>query len=355
MPWPRWWPPWPAPEVPEPVTLALAGAGWMAAVHALAAELLPDATVQVVASRTEARARDTAERVGARVCRYEDLPAGCDAVVVATPPALHAGQALAAADDGAAVLVEKPLCTTLAEADRLASAAEAGARIGYAENLAHAPIVRHALAQAAQLDGIQVIEVRAIQPGPTWGDFLSPAWGGGVLFDLGAHPLAVALLLAAPARPVAVAATLEGADDHEVDEHAEVTIWFDQGARAQVVASWRGTGAPVWDAQAASPDGVVRLELLPHPTLERNGAEVRVPGPPDGVPAPLADLGYLDQLSTFVADVRAGRAPALGPAFGRGVLDLTCAAYASAAAGGERVDLPFAGPRTATPIELWRQ
>jgi myo-inositol 2-dehydrogenase / D-chiro-inositol 1-dehydrogenase len=342
------------PEAPA-VPLALAGAGWMAAVHAMAVEPLPDAAITAVASRQPERAGALAQRLGASACAYDDLPATARGVIVATPPALHAAHALAAVDAGVAALVEKPLCATLADADRLVAAAEAGAVLGYAENLVHAPVVRQALGHAAQLEGIDVLEVRAIQPRPTWGDFLTEAWGGGVLFDLGPHPLALALLLAAPARPVEVQATLAGADDHPVDEHAEVGLRFDDGALARVVASWRGDGSPVWDAQASAPDGVVRFELLPQPLLERNGVEVRLPPLPPDVPAPLVQLGYLEQARSFVADVVAGRPPALGPAFGRSVLDVICAAYASAAAGGSWVPLPFQGDRAATPLQLWRR
>src|SRR3546814_4938415 len=68
---------------------------------------------------------------------------------------------------------------------------------------------------------------------------MTESWGGGVLFDLGAHPVAIALLLAAPARPVAVRAFLEGADDHPVDEHADVSIRFDTGLHGRVITSWR--------------------------------------------------------------------------------------------------------------------
>jgi len=327
----------------------------MAAVHGYAVDQVPGLSITAVASRDPARAADAARRVGAAACRYEDLPAGAEGVVVCTPPHQHAEQVLAAAAAGAAVLVEKPLCATLADADRLVAAADDGARIAYAENLVHAPAVRLALAHAAQLDGIDLIDVRAIQPRPTWGDFLTEGWGGGVLFDLGAHPLAIALLLAAPARPTEVRAVLEGASDHPVDEHAEVSIRFDTGAMARVVASWRGSGDPVWDVQASSPDGVVRLELLPHVLLERNGTEVRLPPIPEGVPAPLEELGYLGQIESFALDIAQRRTPELGPAFGRSVLDLTCGAYASAAGGGAWVDLPFAGPRNQAPIQLWRR
>jgi predicted dehydrogenase len=235
------------------------------------------------------------------------------------------------------------------------AAADAGGRIAYAENLVHAPAVEVALLHAGQLQGIDVIDVRCVQPRPDWGDFLTEGWGGGVLFDLGAHPLAVALLLAAPARPVEVRAVLEGADDHPVDEHAQVTIQFDTGLQARVLASWRGTDQAVWDAQASSPDGVYRLVLLPHVAVERNGDDVRLPDLPEGVPAPLVELGYLGQMQDFASDLIVGRTPELGPAFGRSILDLTCAAYASAGQDGAWVDLPFAGPRNRTPIQLWRR
>jgi myo-inositol 2-dehydrogenase/D-chiro-inositol 1-dehydrogenase len=336
------------------VTLAFAGTGSIAAVHGVAVEHVPGLEVVAVASRDTARAASAAERLGATACTYDELPAGADGVIVCTPPARHADDALRAVRAGAGVLVEKPLCTTLADADELVAAAAAGGRIAYAENLVHAPIVRLALEHSAQLGSIDVLEARAVQPRPSWGDFLTEAWGGGVLFDLGVHPLAVALLLAAPARPVEVRATLEGAADHPVDEHAEVHLAFDSGLIARVLASWRGGDAPTWDAQTSSPDGVVRLELLPELLLERNGVEVPLPGVPEGVPRQLEQLGYLPQMESFAVDLAHGRAPELGAPFGRSVLDVVCGAYASAGAGGAWVELPFDGPRDRTPMQLWR-
>lgn len=336
------------------VDLAFAGAGWIAAVHGYAVEHVPGLRITKVASRDPIRAAKAAAMVGAEPCTYDELPAGADGVVVCSPPAQHASHVLAAVERGAGVLVEKPLCTTLADADRLVAAEQAGARIAYAENLVRAPIVRLAVGHAAQLRGIDLIEVRALQSRPTWGDFLTEGWGGGVLFDLGVHPLAIALLLAAPAVPEEVQARLMGGDDHPVDEHAEVQIHFDTGLLARVTASWRQSESPTWDAQVSAPDGVVRMELLPKLLLERNGTEVGLPGIPKGVPPQLEGLGYLPQLEAFALDLQQGRAPEVGAAFGRRVLDLTCAAYASAGQRGEWVALPFSGPRDRTPLQLWR-
>ncbi|MET0726979.1 MAG: Gfo/Idh/MocA family oxidoreductase [Acidimicrobiales bacterium] len=340
---------------PDPtVTLAFAGTGSIAAVHGYAVEHVPGLSITKVASRDFGRATESARRLGAEPCRYDELPAGADGVVICTPPGLHAELALASVGAGAAVLVEKPLCTTLADADALVAAERQGARIAYAENLVHAPAVRLALDHAAQLEGTDVLDVRALQARPTWGDFLTPAWGGGVLFDLGVHPLAVALLLAAPAQPKEVRAELSGAADHPVDEHAEVHLAFGSGLLARVTASWRDDATPAWDAQVSAPDGVVRLELLPEVRLERNGVDVPLPAIPRDVPPQLEELGYLPQIESFALDVAHGRVPEVGAAFGRRVLDVTCAAYASAGAGGAWVPLPFAGPRDRPPIDLWK-
>ena len=338
----------------EPIDLAFAGAGWIAAVHGYAVDHVPGLRISRVASRDPERAAAAAGRVGAEPCTYDELPDGAAGVVVCTPPAQHRDHALHSIAGGASVLIEKPLCTTLAEADELVAAAESGARIAYAENLAHAPIVRLALAHTAQLHGIDLIDVRALQSRPGWGDFLTDGWGGGVLFDLGVHPLAVALLLAAPAVPVEVCATLEGAADHPVDEHAVVQLHFDTGLLARVVTSWRGDDTPTWDAQVSAPDGVVRLELLPNVLLERDGTEVPLPGIPEGVPRQLEELGYLAQIESFALDLQQDRSPELGAAFGRRILDVVCAAYASAGQDGDWVSLPFEGPRDRTPLQLWR-
>ncbi len=351
-------------------TLSFAGSGRITVAHGLAARAVPGVEVVAVASRDRAHATERAEQMGARTCTYDELPAGADVVVVATPPARHAHDVLHALERGAAVIVEKPLCTTLAEADALVVAAgSAGERVGYAENLAFAPIVVRAVELTAGLGALHHLEVRSLSTRPTWGDFLRARWGGGVLFDLGVHPLAIALLLAeaganetgegdgspsSPPRVTSVQARLEGADDIDVDDYAEVDLTFDSGLVARVVASWRSAD-PQWDLQAASDSGAVRAELLPALLLEHNGEPVALPAVPSTVDVPQIDqFGYRGQIEAFLSDFAAGRTPAMSVAFGRTILDLVCAAYASAAQGGAAVAVPFTGPRDRTPLELWR-
>jgi predicted dehydrogenase len=243
--------------------LALCGAGMISGAHAMAALALR-LDVVAVASRSPERARSRAEEFGARAVRYEELPAGADIVVVATPPQRHAADALRALELGAAVVLEKPLCRTLAEADALvAAAAASGHRLLYAENLAYAPVVRALFGQARQVERPTHLEVRSLQGLPTWGDFTTDAWGGGALFDLGAHPLAVAIMLGRAVGAgdvVSVTATLRGGEGHGTDEHGEVALHFASGLVGRVIASWQAGPTPVWDAQVSNDRRVVRAE-----------------------------------------------------------------------------------------------
>lgn len=334
------------------VALAFAGAGFVTAIHGLAAEALPDLRVVHVASRSNRSARRRAAQTGGIACGYDELPGGADVVVVATPPALHRREAERAVGGSAVALVEAPLAATLDDADRLVAAARRG-RVGYAENLVHSPAVVEAVGACRRLGSLTHLEVRFAQGRPDWGDHLEPSWGGGALFDLGVHAVTLALLAAAPARVIAVEAQLLAGAGLELDDDATVTLAFDSGLRAEVRATWRAP-APTWEAQAASPEGAVRLELVPHPSVELNGAAVALATPPPVLASSLLHhLGYVAQLEALTAEIDAGRPPTPGPQLGRHALDIVCAAYVSARTGREE-PVPFTGRRDRTPLQLWR-
>ncbi len=277
-------------------------------------------------------------------------------MVVATTPDHHSDGLAAGLSRGAAVLVEKPLCATLAQADAMIEAVDASSCVvGLAENLLFAPAVDTGLAHRAGLGALTRLSLRCEQPEPSWGHFAEPLTVGGVLFDLGAHPLALALAFASPATPVGVRATLDSRRDDGADDLAEVEIRFDTGLVAEVVVSWRAEGDPAWTLEAAAADGVVRAELLPRVLLELDGADATPAPSIEGLPDPMLEsLGYAGQLRGIV-DAAAGRGGRVCPlGFGRAVLELTCAAYASAGSGGAEVALPWGGDRSLTPLQLWR-
>jgi myo-inositol 2-dehydrogenase/D-chiro-inositol 1-dehydrogenase len=340
-------------------SVVLFGAGMISRAHGAAAGF-SNMPIVGVASRSTERAAERAAELDARAVSYDDIVqrrVEADIAVVCTPPQCHARDALALLDAGYAVLLEKPLCRTLAEADDIveASARHSG-RLLYAENLAYSPVVQRLLALVPTLGRVSHVEVRSLQAVPRWGGFTTDEWGGGVLFDLGVHPLSVALLIAnaaGEAAPTSVRATLRGGAGHASDEHAEVFVSYPSGLDIRVESSWQHGPAPLWDAQVASPTGVVRAELLPDPQLEHNGDAIDLA--PVTVRVPQIEMyGYLAQMRAFVSDLQHGTTPSMSASFGRLVLDVVCAAYRSAGRGGTPEALPFSGARDRTPLQLWR-
>ena len=342
-----------------PPRVALFGAGMISGAHAAAAAFA-GYPLAAVASRSAERAAQRAAELGTVACTYDDVLSGrvaADVVVVSTPPQCHAIDAIALLETGVAVLLEKPLCRTLDEADAIvAAAARHGDRLLYGENLAYAPCVQQLLQRIPALGPLTHLEVRALQSLPTWGQFTSDEWGGGALFDLGVHPLSVALLCAnasGAGLPIAVSAELRGGPGHASDEHAELRLQYPSGLEATVVSSWQAGPGPVWDAQAASATGVLRAELLPVPLLEHDGDTVALPEP-TVILAAIEQYGYLGQLQALIVDSAHGRKPTMSAEFGRVVLDVVCAAYSSAGRAGAHVGIPFRGARDRTPLQLWR-
>lgn len=321
----------------------------MGAVHALAAEAA-GLEVVAVASAGGDSARHLAGQLEARKVASEDLPAGADLVVVATPPDAHAALALQCLRAGAAVLVEKPLAVTLAEADLLvAAAAEGPGRLVVAENLLHAPAWRAVRASGGGLGTLTHVSARTVQPPPTWGHFTRPLRDGGVLFDLGPHPVALVLELVATA-PVAVAAELRSSREDGADDEADVRLRFADGTVACLEVSWTAT-EPVWDLQVAGTAGVVRLELFPDTVVERDGDPVPLDDHrhPSVADPSLERFGYVDQLLDLAAGGRSCQS--VGQA--AEVLEVITAAYASAGRTGAEVALPFDGDRTRPPLAHW--
>jgi len=333
----------------------------MAAVWAQTIAALDSHRLVAVASRQPAAAARVAAPFGATVVSLAagpplDGPAS-DLTVVAGVPGTHAADA-GWALGRSSVVVEGPMCTTLADADRLVAAAEGGAFVACAENLLYAPLVRDALHRVSMLGPRHYLEARVVQaPPPHWTP-RDAAWGGGVLFDTGVHALAVLLAVAGDDHPVSVDARFERALSSAaaaVEDRAVVRLRFASGANGVLDVRWQAGAAAQWDLQVATGGASLRLELLPDPHLELQGVDL--PRPPrrfPGVePAQLETFGYLDQAWELGREASAGGRPWLGATFGRYVLDVVCAAYRSAGTGAPEA-LPFTGPRELTPWQLWR-
>lgn len=108
---------------PEPLRVGLVGAGMISAFHLTAWSRMPGVDVAAIADPDPARAAARAGEFGIPN-RYPDLDAllaaeDIDALDIASPRETHAALVRRAAERGIAVLCQKPLAPTLAEAEAL--------------------------------------------------------------------------------------------------------------------------------------------------------------------------------------------------------------------------------------------
>ncbi|NOZ26645.1 MAG: Gfo/Idh/MocA family oxidoreductase [Chloroflexi bacterium] len=139
----------------NPLRVAVVGVGVMGRRHVEAFHRLPEAQVVAVMDVDGERARWTADRYG--VPAFTELDALLDqmapeAICVCTPDWAHRKPVVTAAERGIHVLVEKPLATTLEDADAIVAAAEtAGITLMVGHILRFDP--RYAEARAAVVSG----------------------------------------------------------------------------------------------------------------------------------------------------------------------------------------------------------
>lgn len=313
--------------------IGLIGAGAVAPLHARAAGLLPGVTMTAVCDVRVEAAAAVADPIGAEVFTdYRDLIASeeTDAVIINTPHGLHRRMAIAAAEAGLHVLVEKPMATSLEDCDAMTTAAE---RRGVVLRVGH---IQHflpdKLAVAASLERGDIGLVRLIhdyrttdyRPGTRSPWFFDRAMaGGGAVMNIGAHCLDRTVWLGGAAASTMTARTLDRFDAGvETDAmmrleltngvDATVTVVSDSAFRADEITVVGDTGV-----------------LVANP---RRGALLRRDGHTDVLHEPSDEdipEAFRRQLADFVEAV-AGGPSAVSLAHSRHVVDLVLTAYTSA-------------------------
>lgn len=316
--------------------LALIGCGSIATrTHLPAFQKIDGVEVVAFASRSRPKAEAAAEVWGSGTV-VDDWRAalaveGLDAVDICTPNALHAEIALEAIRRGIHVLVEKPMATTVAEADAMLAAADAGGVVLMpAQNVRFAaPFV--AAAEAVRGDRIgSTVSFRAAfghggpegwAPDATW--FLDPdAAGGGALLDLGVHMIDVIRHVLGD-DVVEVAAMVDG-DAGGVERVAQLVLRMRGGALGTLQASWSARPGPDHQLTIFGTDGKLHLDgrtPLTFSGLDGTSERVELPAAGD------------NPFAAFVRAVAGERPPALDGRDGRAAVAVASAAYEAARTG----------------------
>ena len=293
------------------------------------------ADVTAFASRSRSSAEAAREQWGrgSVVDHWEEAVSrdDVDAVVVATPNALHRDVAVAAAGAGKHVVVDKPMARTVVEADEMIAAAEAGEVVLVPFHNARfvAPFAAaHNVVAEGRLGNVTGLRAafghggpRAWAPEATWFFDRSEA-GGGCLIDLGVHIIDVIRHVAGD-DIVEVAALLNGpAGGVEVD--AQLLVRLGGGAIGSVHASWSSRSGPDQQLTVVGTHGTLHLDTrTPLTFLPPDGERERV-SVPESTGSPLAEL---------LAGIRGERLPAVTAYDGRAAVAVVEAAYRSAADG----------------------
>jgi len=167
-----------------------------------------------------------------------------DAVVVGTPNALHAPQALAALAAGKHVLVEKPMALTVAEGEAMTSAADRADRVlavGHMWRFRDEVRALRSRIAAGELGRVVRTHGYGVHAafGPA-GWFCDPALaGGGALIDMGVHAIDTARFLLGDPEPARVCASIGTAfGGYAVDDDGLLLIDWEGGVRSIIECGW---------------------------------------------------------------------------------------------------------------------
>ncbi|HOX42275.1 MAG TPA: Gfo/Idh/MocA family oxidoreductase [Myxococcota bacterium] len=352
------------------IRLGIVGSGFIAGVHC-------EALAQVPGARVAAHCDVDTER-GAAFARARGLPrsfpdhramlAGeeLDALILCVPNHLHHPLALDVIRAGKHLIVEKPLCLSLAQADELlAESQRAGVLLCYAEELCFVPKYARAKELADQGAIGRVYRVSQVEkhggPYSPWFWQRSSA-GGGILMDMGCHAIEFARWFLGKPRVVAVTAqlaTVLHGDKTELEDDAILHLEFEGGQTALLETSWALLGGMDSCAHAYGTQGVLHADLLRGQGLQvfsLEGYGEYAPGARGWTFPDFAwcwNNGYPQEDAHFVECMRTGATPLESGQDGRAVLEIMLACYASAAEG-RRVALPFRPPADVeVPVDLW--
>jgi predicted dehydrogenase len=319
------------------VRVGIIGCGSIARrTHAPAFTASEGAELVGFASRTRTSAEVAASECGGGPVfdDWRDLAAHADvdAVDICSPNSFHHEQAVAAAKAGKHVLVEKPIATSVDEADAMIqAAASAGVVLHVAHNLRYlAPVLAaHKTVASGSLGNVTGLRAafghsgpRGWAPDSTW-FFDTALSGGGALIDLGIHIIDVVRFVTGLEAHEVSAMTM-GAEPAE--DAAQLVVRYDNGVIGSVHASWVAHPAPDMMLTILGTNGTMHFDARRGLSMRNTSGEKIEIEMPEVPGSPFEDF------------VRAanGEAP-LGPAAtgedGRAALAIVCAAYESAQSG----------------------
>jgi len=338
---------------------AIVGCGMIARFHAKALADIPGAKIVALADSDLPRAKKLADelRLGDNI--YPDLPPllarrDVDVVIVATPSGVHMDPAVAAANAGKHVVVEKPLEITVERCDKIIDACDKN-RV----KLCTIFPSRFTDANRALKDAVDAGRFGRLTLGETtcrwWRSqayYDQGGWrgtwaldGGGALMNQAIHNVDLLLWMMGPATHVSGFTSTLAHERIEVEDTAVACIRFKSGALGVIEATtsvhpgYPKTIAIHGDKGTAviEQEDILRWDFTPESDADkalkaRFAQKVGASGGSSD-PSAISHVYHARQLADFVQAIESGRSPAVDGREGRRAVELILAIYRSGRTG----------------------
>jgi predicted dehydrogenase len=267
-----------------------------------------------------------------------------DAVFISTPHAQHAEQAVAAAQAGKHILLDKPMAASVADCDRIiAAAASAGVNvmIMFGQRFRKVNTEAHRLIQEGAIGTVRQIHAYALNSG---GLASLPAWQSqpenlGTLFGHGIHNIdQVRWFTGKDVLSVSAEIQREPPSNNEVSTMA--VLGLEGGTMATVWVSWTipspGIPQSAFSARVVGDTGILDLDAYGILRLGRDGAwtvvaeQASIDFKGKGMLDPVRLEAYAAQGTEFLNSIREKRRPSVTGEDGRAAVRIALAAYQSA-------------------------
>lgn len=232
-------------NVEKPLRVVVAGLGNMGRSHALAYHNNPGFEIAALVNRSDVALPDGMSGYGIRKDAFKDVLRSeqPDVASINTYSDSHADYAVMALEAGAHVFVEKPLATSVADAERVVAAAKANGRklvVGYI--LRHHPSWIRLIAEARKLGPPYVFRMNLNQQssGHTWGTHKQLMQTTSPIVDCGVHYLDVMCQIT-DAKPVEVrgmGVRLTEEIDPAMYNYGHLQVLFEDGSVGWYEAGW---------------------------------------------------------------------------------------------------------------------
>jgi len=310
--------------------------------------------VIAVADVIEGRAKEVAEKFGVKhwYTDYHELVdhEEIEGVSIATPHPVHAEPSIAAANAGKHILCEKPMCTTLKDANAMVEAARKNRVklfVGYQTRFMPSMIRMRTLLDESVIGRVhEMCRIGGALQERSDADWFYSKWaGGGVTLDWTTYTLYMLRYLMGKTKSVYALADINAPFKYstdkpgtmvkmEVEDTISMLMRFENGAAGFVYDSWSSCTVHGY-IEVVGTDGLLTLEdPWTSKTINLYTKKVTVPEYVSGrhlvnVEPPSGFDAYQARVDHFVECVLNDKEPAIPGDVGRDVIEVTEAAYRS--------------------------